>query len=147
MRPCGKAGGLRFNPWLDSRVIGKCGFGGNPLELRGVLCCQREDSGVTTQVDNPKDVGCQLLPDLWGQGWLGRPGIFPVHRSQARKRTNTKRALLEVYNMMSRDINNLKETWNRLAYVIIIMTDMVEGLFSCLTPHPLKSALVAQAHT
>uniref|UniRef100_A0AC11DS92 Complement factor B n=1 Tax=Ovis aries TaxID=9940 RepID=A0AC11DS92_SHEEP len=42
--------------------------------------------------------------------------------------TNTKRALLEVYNMMSRDINNLKETWNRTRHVIIIMTDGLHNM-------------------
>uniref|UniRef100_A0AAA9TUK4 Complement factor B n=1 Tax=Bos taurus TaxID=9913 RepID=A0AAA9TUK4_BOVIN len=42
--------------------------------------------------------------------------------------TNTKRALLEVYNMMSREVNQFKETWNRTRHVIIIMTDGLHNM-------------------
>ncbi|KAB0355273.1 hypothetical protein FD755_022732 [Muntiacus reevesi] len=42
--------------------------------------------------------------------------------------TNTKRALLEVYNMMSREVNQLRETWNRTRHVIIIMTDGLHNM-------------------
>ena len=37
--------------------------------------------------------------------------------------TNTKKALLELYNMMSREVHNLPEAWNRTRHVIILMTD------------------------
>lgn len=77
------------------------------------------------------DVGTQLPLDPWGQGRVGRPGevttpsLFPDHKLKAG--TNTKRALLEVYNMMSREVNQFKETWNRTRHVIIIMTDGKRG--------------------
>ena len=53
------------------------------------------------------------------------PSLFPDHKLKAG--TNTKRALLEVYNMMSREVNQFKETWNRTRHVIIIMTDGKRG--------------------
>lgn len=63
------------------------GFGGNPLELRGSLCCQREDSGVTTQVDR---CGIPVAARPLGSraAWEIRRGddIFPVHRSQVEGR-------------------------------------------------------------
>lgn len=37
--------------------------------------------------------------------------------------TNTKKALLEVYNMMSREVNKLPEAWNRTRHVILLVTD------------------------
>ncbi|XP_007110156.1 complement factor B [Physeter macrocephalus] len=42
--------------------------------------------------------------------------------------TNTKKALLEVYNMMSREVNNLPEAWNRTRHVIILMTDGLHNM-------------------
>lgn len=76
-------------------------------------------------------MGAQLPLDLWGQGRVGRPGevmtpsLFTDHKLKAG--TNTKRALLEVYNMMSREVNQFKDTWNRTRHVIIIMTDGKTG--------------------
>lgn len=63
------------------------GFGGNPLELRGALYCQRKDNGVTTQVDrcgNPVAAG----PLGSRTGWETRRGddTFPVSRSQVEGR-------------------------------------------------------------
>nr|XP_010959777.1 complement factor B isoform X3 [Camelus bactrianus] len=42
--------------------------------------------------------------------------------------TNTKKALLEIYNMMSREVNTLPETWNRTRHVIILMTDGLHNM-------------------
>ncbi|XP_058933462.1 complement factor B [Kogia breviceps] len=42
--------------------------------------------------------------------------------------TNTKKALLEVYNMMSREVNNHPEAWNRTRHVIILMTDGLHNM-------------------
>lgn len=53
------------------------------------------------------------------------PSLFTDHKLKAG--TNTKRALLEVYNMMSREVNQFKDTWNRTRHVIIIMTDGKTG--------------------
>lgn len=71
-------------------------------------------------------MGCQTSGVKDGLGdQVMTSSLFTDHKLKAG--TNTKRALLEVYNMMSRDINNLKETWNRTRHVIIIMTDGKRG--------------------
>ena len=98
------------------------------MELRGALCCQRKDSGVTTQVDrygSPVAAGPLGSRTGWRPGEVMTPSLFTDHKLKAG--TNTKRALLEVYNMMSREVNQFKDTWNRTRHVIIIMTDGKTG--------------------
>uniref|UniRef100_A0A480L816 Complement factor B preproprotein-like n=1 Tax=Sus scrofa TaxID=9823 RepID=A0A480L816_PIG len=42
--------------------------------------------------------------------------------------TNTKKALLEVYNMMSWGVNNFPDNWNRTRHVIVLLTDGLHNM-------------------
>lgn len=72
------------------------------------------------------------------QGWLGRLGEVMISSlstdHKLKTGTNTRKALQEVYNMMSWEVENFPKVWNRTRHVIILMTDGQKGPFSCLTP-------------
>ncbi|XP_020953515.1 complement factor B isoform X1 [Sus scrofa] len=78
------------------------------------------DPKVLIRVSNPKSADAD-----WVTEQLDKIS-YDDHKLKAG--TNTKKALLEVYNMMSWGVNNFPDNWNRTRHVIVLLTDGLHNM-------------------
>uniref|UniRef100_A0A8C3YP08 Complement factor B n=1 Tax=Catagonus wagneri TaxID=51154 RepID=A0A8C3YP08_9CETA len=85
--------------------------------------------GLVTYATEPKVLIRVSSPNSGDADWVTEQLdkiSYDDHKLKAG--TNTKKALLEVYNMMSWGVNNFPETWNRTRHVIVLLTDGLHNM-------------------